>query len=392
MQVLQLVVAILLVATEGAASFTVTTATGHLSQARRNLGATAVGGKFYFAGGCITVGPIGGMTAFICDDASDVIDVLDSAGTAGEQLHLSEARGWPSACSSDSLAVFAGGGKEGGLPHSRTSDIIEASTSKVTSQPNALSKGRWGITCAAVNNTIFFAGGKVTISGYQDVYMYNRIDAFDTTAAQWSVAPFNLSVGRESAVAAHFPSSNGTAGLIVAGGWIKDSSGYRGSAAVDIFLDPFQPGSTTGGRLTTQMKNEAYDAGLAVSTSGRVYIVGNSFVYEVARDGGVLDSRALPDDMTGPGGQVRDGGAIPRAHVPQNGVAVGQSVCFYGTAPSTLYCLDTDTAAWSRHSCKAEHAGGAIVASGNTIMVAGGFDPEAKDTTPTDVVDIFTFS
>jgi len=102
------------------ATIKVTATTGQLSQARRNIGATAVGGKFYFAGGCTTVGA--GKTAYICNDASDVIDILDSSGNnAPGELRLSEARGWPSACATDSLAVFAGGGKRGDLPHSRLS-------------------------------------------------------------------------------------------------------------------------------------------------------------------------------------------------------------------------------------------------------------------------------
>ena len=380
--------------TASAAASAVTTTTGHLSQARRNIGATTVGGKFYFAGGCTTVGS--GKTAFICNNASDVIDVLDSLGTAvaNEQLHLSEARGWPSACATKSLAVFAGGGKRGDLPHFRTADIVEAATGKVTSQPNALSTGRWGITCATMNETIFFAGGKVTIHGYEDVYMTNHIDTFDGTAKQWSVAPYNLSVGRESAVAG----GSNCSGLIVAGGWEKDPGflgKYHASTALDIFSTPLgiQPlsGSTGGGgRTTTQLKNGAYDAGLAISGSSKAYIVGNSLLYEVAC-GGVVESYPLPVDMTGPGGQVSGGGAIPRAHIPQNGVAVKSSVCFYGTAPSILYCLDTTTMDWSRHPCQAEHAGGAIVAFGNTVMVAGGYDPQGKDTTPTDVIDIFTF-
>ena len=190
-----------------------------MSQARRNIGAAAVGDDFYFAGGCTTVGS--GKTAFICNDASDVIDVLDPAGNllADDQpRRLSQARGWPSACATESLAVFAGGGQRGDQPHSRTADVIDAATRQVHSQPNALSTGRWGIACAAVGDEVFFAGGKVTISGYQDAYMSKHIDVFSSKSGGWSVAPYNLSVGRESAVAASFRGSN-SSGLIVAGGW-----------------------------------------------------------------------------------------------------------------------------------------------------------------------------
>ena len=52
--------------------------TGKLSQARRNLGAASVAGKAYFVGGCTNTG-IGRQVQFICDDASDVIDVYASA-------------------------------------------------------------------------------------------------------------------------------------------------------------------------------------------------------------------------------------------------------------------------------------------------------------------------
>ncbi len=330
----------------------VSTSTGRLSQARRNIGAVAVGGKFFFAGGCTTTGS-DPTTAFICNDASDVLDVLDAEGAAlVEPLRLSEARGWPAACATDSLAVFAGGGKRGDEPHSRAADIVDVGPNydfdgKVSSVPDALSSGRWGIACAAVNGTIFFPGGKVTISGYRNAYMSSAIDMFD--GEKWSVAEYKLTVPRESAVAAPLPggaAGGGAGGLVVAGGWKKTHEQYTGARALDIFLDPFQsqPGAS-GGLKALELESDAYDAGIAASpATNRVYIVGNEKLYQVsAGGGGTVTSRPLPADMKGPSGQINGGGAVPRAHVPQNGVAVGDGdddgslVCFYGTTPSMLY-------------------------------------------------------
>ena len=65
---------------------------------------------------------------------------------------------------------------------------------------------------------------------------------------------------------------------------------------MDIFFAPFQrqPGAA-GGRVTKALENEAYDAGMAVSASGEVFIVGNSLLYRADATGAVETSR-LPKD------------------------------------------------------------------------------------------------
>jgi len=92
---------------------------------------------------------------------------------------------------------------------------------------------------------------------------------------------------------------------------------------------------------------------------------------------------------------LENGGAVPAAHVPNNGVAVGDFVCFYGWQSkklSAVYCYHTINATWSSAmTCTGIHRGGGIAVIDNTMMVAGGYDPDNKNT-PTDIVDIFEFS
>ena len=179
--------------------------TSKLSLPRRDLGAATAHGLSFFAGGCTTTGT-GIATQFICDDASDVIDVVSPNGTLlAVRTTLTEARGWAAGCSSGDLIVFAGGGRKGTEPHSRTADVMNATTLESVGHPDALSEGRWGIGCAAVDGNIYFTGGKVTIHGYQDVYMSRMVDMFSSADKSWSLAPFNLTGGRESTVALAVP-------------------------------------------------------------------------------------------------------------------------------------------------------------------------------------------
>ena len=115
--------------------------TSNLSLARRDIGAATSNGLSFFAGGCTTTGT-GIATQFICDDASDVIDVVASNGRWLSRLALTEARGWAATCSSGDTVVFAGGGRKGTEPHSRTADVMNARTLKIVGHPDALSSGR----------------------------------------------------------------------------------------------------------------------------------------------------------------------------------------------------------------------------------------------------------
>jgi len=371
-----------------------------LSQARRNLGATTLGEHAFFVGGCTNTGT-DVKTQFICDKASDVIDMLDATGSIVQNAKLSDARGWVEVCPLDHLVVMAGGGTSGTKPHSRRADVYNTRTGKMTVNETALHDGVWGTACVSSGSSVYYMGGKVTISGYDNAHMSSVINVA-SIGKGWSVAPFNLSRQRESVAALEFDGM-----LISAGGWTKDDafcrgipgSPYCGDPSVDVFFAPFSEGK----RKTFQTDTAIYDAGRAVvGTTGLV--VGDKSWYVFKRNGDDLNmsKHPLPADMQGPTAtltsQVRGilgGGVIPASHVPQNGVVVGNLACFYGASPSRLYCLDTTaedaSQQWSRFDCSAVHQGGSIVAVGNTVMVAGGFDPASPTYQPTDVVDVFDF-
>ena len=334
------------------------------------------------------------MTQFICDDASDVIDVVSSNGTLlAVAPVLTEARGWVAACSAGDTVVFAGGGRKGTEPHSRTADLLDARTMQSASHPDALSEGRWGIGCAEVNGSIFFVGGKVTIHGYQNAYMSRSIDVFSTAEASWTLAPFNLTNARESAVALAVPTVNGrSSALVVAGGWHKQGGKYGPDKAVDWFDEPFAHG---GGlhRPGVQLAAPAYDVGAAVGANGYVYVVGDAQLTVLSQRGTVVQTSALPVTMAGQRTSAAAGGAVPRSRVPHNGASVGRRVCFYGASPSTLFCYDTVTSQWEAGlPCAAEHTGGSMTApGGGVIMIAGGYDQKSPIFATTAVVDIFRF-
>ena len=50
-----------------------------------------------------------------------------------------------------------------------------------------------------------------------------------------------------------------------------------------------------------------------------------------------------------------------------------QQGCFYSYKPSALYCYDPVAASWSSAPASTMHKGGAIVAAGGTVLVAGGY-------------------
>ena len=366
--------------------------TSKLSLPRRDLGAATAHGLSFFAGGCTTTGT-GIATQFICDDASDVIDVVSPNGTLlAVRATLTEARGWAAGCSSGDLIVFAGGGRKGTEPHSRTADVMNATTLETVGHPDALSEGRWGIGCAAVDGNIYFTGGKVTINGYQDVYMSRMVDMFSSADKSWSLAPFNLTGGRESTVALAVPpkSEGGQTALVVAGGWHKQQT-YGPESAIDFFLQPL----ATGGGLVPglQLAAPAYDVGAAVGADGHVYLVGDKYLTVLSPNGELVRNSALPAAMVGQRASPAGGGAVPRSRLPHNGARVGRRVCFYGASPSTLFCHDTSTGQWEKGlACAAEHTGGSMTApGGGVILVAGGYDQRSPVFATTPVIDIFRF-
>lgn len=365
-----------------------------LSSARRDIGATSVGGRAVFAGGCTMTGD--GSTQFICDKgASPTVDIFSAEGLLVHTVNVSEPRGWMCAApSGDSTVVLAGGGTSGVKPHSRTADVLDLDTLEIKSYPEALSVGRWGIGCATVGGRTFFTGGKVTISGYDNAYCVGSIDSFSASAGStidgtWTVAPYNLSVARESVTTVEVGGS-----LLVAGGW-RAMGKYGptvGEKTVDLFSDPVlgPPAKQTKHSL----KYDAYAVG-AATVNGTAYVVGNAFLYKYSGNAEVGEPIRLPVAMAGVETGNDDSGVVPGGNVQANGVAVGgKYACFAGaptkTVASAVYCLNVVTERWSRLPCSSPHKGGGIATVGdNIVLVGGGFDPADKMTTANDIVDVF---
>lgn len=241
--------------------------------ARRNLGGVAAAnGIAYFAGGCGKQPPRGNQgidTQFYCDTPSAALDAfrvdpksgtLEPVPPAARPPPLSLARGWVAAGATARHAVFAGGGTSMQEPHSRRAEVIDLATNNASVDPNALSVGRWGIAVASSAGAVYFAGGlEVPPSnrgGYRNASETAVIDKFSATSSSdlgFSVAPFALSVARESATGAMI----GNKTLMIAGGWDKVNGQYASSAVVDVFRAPRSLS------IAFKLKSAGFDCGLA---------------------------------------------------------------------------------------------------------------------------------
>jgi hypothetical protein len=394
-----------------ATSVSSTHSTAALSQPRRNIGAVSYEGTAYFAGGCVTEGP---AVEFVCDNASAVVDVFAVAADGGiiarPRLQLSAARGWVAAGAAGGYVVFAGGGTLGSAPHSRRADVLEVAVGSMVAVVEALSVGRWGIGVASAVDAasggpaVFFTGGKVTIQGYDNAFMTAAVDVFRPPAG-FARAPYNLSQARESATAAIV--GNGT--LVVAGGWAKLGGRYQGSAVCDVIPDAGgrgggrQRGGRGGGRggrgsSAFELMSDAYGVGVA-RVGGLAYVVDNEQLLAVDASGATAEALPLPPRMVGPGGDVTGGGAVPAAHIAQNGATVGPLACYYalsvgrpGELNTSVLCYHTIERRWHELPCSTAHDGGQIVAVGSSLLVAGGFDPTSPSQRTTAAVDVFTLA
>jgi hypothetical protein len=121
-------------------------------------------------------------------------------------------------------------------------------------------------------------------------------------------------------------------------------------------------------------------------------VVGNAKL--IALKGSKIEATtSLPSELVGRS-SMTDGGGVPSAHVESNGVVVKDGTtevgCFYSAKPSAVYCYHPVKKTWTHMPCSVMHKGGVIVAAGNQIAVAGGFNEATSQ--PTAVVDFFDVS
>lgn len=337
------------------------------------------GGKIFVAGGCTNSDNVYG-----CESPSDVVDVLDASGVVGS-AKLSVARGWAAGCTVGDKAVFAGGGTGSLDPKSTVGDVIDASTLAVQSDADALTVPRWGLSCLEVGAVAYWGGGKAILPNGGGYLMTSAVDKFGDEG--WVAANFNLSYPREStgAVASH-------GAALFAGGWEENPISGPGvepktQGAVDT-VNVF----TKDSAFTVHLQSKVYWPGVATGPNGDAYIVDNTHLNRF--DGKQITATPLPAAMAGSGSSSFDaGGPVPGAHVPKNGAVAGNNVCFYGWVPngkmSSVFCYDTVAEKWGPEMpCSVVHRGGSIIALGNSVFVAGGFDA-TQGNKPTDVVDVF---
>ena len=392
--------------------FTVARSTIKLSSARRNIGATVANVNHtrtaYFAGGCSDQGGTS-HERFVCTRASATVDVLtlaaDGSVRALPLLKLGQARGWVAAGAVGGSVVFAGGGTSGPGRHFRGADVLDLASNTMSVVEAALKAeplGRWGISVAALNSSLYFLGGKVEVDGYSNAYMSSGIDVFDGDAKTFTPAQFNLSQARESTSAV---STGGT--MIVAGGWRNSP---RGSNRTDLFTE-ITGGGASATNTPFDLDSDAFAVGVS-AVGDAAYIVGNQELLIVGKGGQAHSSKLkLPAELILPPGDPNDPamncgsaicGTIPSAHVVSNGASVlNRLACFVSVrnakteCATSLACFDALKQTWlPLQPCSVNHDGGTIVAlSNSTILIAGGFDPSLEgNTTATAVVDVFRFS
>ena len=185
----------------------------HLSQARDQLAATAVGNKIIFAGGRYAVGDSA--------VASDVVDIYDTTTGQWSSAHLSQPRAFLAATTVGHEAIFAGGYIGGGVGPSAVVDIYDADADSW--RTTTLSTARGEAAATVIGDFALIGGGN---SGSRS----DVVDVYDARTGLWSV--LHLSEGRYALAAA----SVGDA-AVFAGGW-PGADNYVMSNRADLFSIP----------------------------------------------------------------------------------------------------------------------------------------------------------
>ncbi len=152
--------------------------TAELSEARSQISAIAAGNKIFFAGGEIGDGTFPTKT----------VDIYDASTNSWSVAALSEP-GRNMAVAAGGNKVFFAGGEGGFAASSRQNraesvDIYDLNTS--TWSVARLSEPRWsGISAVALNNKVYFAGGR---TGFDIGFASNKIDIYDLTSNSWSTS------------------------------------------------------------------------------------------------------------------------------------------------------------------------------------------------------------
>eukprot|EP01048_Picozoa_sp_COSAG05_P005524 COSAG05_NODE_330_length_11274_cov_4.167696_4_plen_461_part_00 len=372
----------------------------HLSAARRDV---AMAGYSRGAAGAVVAG--GCMDSsqrpyaqFSCSSPSNRIDLVTRRANGSFAIReiaqgLSSARAWSTACTSGSTVLIAGGGTSANK--SRAADLIDIHSLEISTATDALPTGRWGMACAADDDGAFFGGGiQMGHGGYTTEIIY-----YDGTSS-WRRLTLELSESKESAGATLIATTGDSKvkKLAFSGGWNENTDGQLDSVdCYTVKTSVFSAArSSCGTQGQARLSSAVYWPG-AVTVGSSSYIVDNTDLNVLNNSG--LHRESLPSYLRSEhsASNPEGGGAIPGAHMAQNGVAVGRLACFYSFTAgppirSAVDCFDTLQWRWAQGmNCSAAHKAGGIAAFENAIVVAGGYAPGPNNVgvATTNVVDIF---
>jgi hypothetical protein len=205
-----------------------------LSQARSGIATLVIGNKIFFGGGYIYP-----------NTASARVDIYDFVSNTWSTVELSMARWGMAAAVANKRALFAGGcydlyGPGSNFLFTNRVDIYDATGNSWST--SALSEARVEFTGSTVGNKIYFAGGTVLFNA-SDYSSTSTIDIYDASNNSWSTSSLSATKGAHAGVAVNNK-------IYWAGGRGDGGSNYYGCCVVEIkdvntqtssFSNLFQP-------------------------------------------------------------------------------------------------------------------------------------------------------
>lgn len=320
--------------------------TDSVSVARANIPVTVIKNKLVF-----------GSSA---GSAWDVMDLKTNAHTWG---NFAQSRTEIQFAQATDKAYF-GGGKYGYFTdpqYTKDVDVYNATTDAWSLLKLSLARSVGG--AGAVGNRVFFAGGigRQDISG--PVYLYNRVDIFNSstgarTNAKLSKARTNIAVG--------------TAGnkILFAGGWFWDMS-YN-QVQTDV-VDIYDNATSTWSAAKLSKKREAIS----------VAVIGNKILFAGGFNGlGVVFNTV---DIYDASTNTWTATTMSTARYGMAVAVVGSKAYFAGGSGgyNVMDIYDAANASWTHVSTLLKLTGFSATVVGDNIYFAGGYDPTTNAITDT---------
>jgi hypothetical protein len=160
--------------------------TGQLSNSRGDISVASVGNKIFFAGGVNW----DNYQSLQWNGSSDNVDIYDVSSNAWSVAHLSKARENICAVAIGNKVIFAGGtyftkNPTIGNPVGNASDVVDIYDLSTDSWSVAkLSVARTEISAVVIGNNVYFAGGY----GYGSSDNLNIVDVYNSGTNTWSIS------------------------------------------------------------------------------------------------------------------------------------------------------------------------------------------------------------